>query len=287
MANFGAGWTTETERASAKEGGIGVFGAYAKDYDLHRPTYPAKVFDDLVQKASAGGRPITTALDLGCGTGRGALELALRVPKVFAVDPDMGMLNALSDVLATSGKDVQSKVVVQRGSAEATGLPPASIDAACLLQCWHWVDGSKGLPELKRIMRPGGVVAVVWNDRDLQDPVVKVLESLMEQYNKTYHREDRQCEPWAKSLYGNDEIPVEAVQHYSNTRQVKDAQALVDLAMTFSYVRNALSAEQQKAFCSQLRQEVAAVVGGSDKAFPLPFTTKAYFLRRKPDAGGQ
>lgn len=126
----------------------------AADYAEHRPGYPVAAVEWALQ-----GAPGTDVLDLGAGTGK-LTEAALLVPgvRVTAVDPDPDMLAELSR--RNPGIDIRV------GPAEAIPLADASVDAVLVGQAWHWFDLTVAVPEIARVLRPGGVLAVVWNDDD-------------------------------------------------------------------------------------------------------------------------
>jgi SAM-dependent methyltransferase len=126
------------------------FGAAAGEYARARPGYPDDAVDFLVGGA---GR----VLDLGAGTGKFTASLVARGLDVVAVEPSPEMLAELRNTL-----DVEAHV----GSAEATGLPAGSVDAVVAAQAWHWVDPERAVPEVARVLRPGGTLGLVWNVRD-------------------------------------------------------------------------------------------------------------------------
>lgn len=128
------------------------FGAVAADYATHRPGYP----DAAVDWALDGRRgPV---LDLGAGTGKLTASLVARGLRVTAVDPDPEMLAELRRHLP--GVDALE------GSAEAIPLPDASVDAVLAGQALHWFDAAVAIPEILRVLRPGGMLAALWNAED-------------------------------------------------------------------------------------------------------------------------
>ncbi len=120
-----------------------------------RPPYPDAAVDWMLQP---GARDV---LDLGAGTGRLTDALVERGLAVSAVDPSASMLG----VLAARHPGVRAV----SGAAEATGLPDASFDAIVVAQAWHWVDADAASAEAARLLRPGGTLAMVWNQRELVD----------------------------------------------------------------------------------------------------------------------
>jgi ubiquinone/menaquinone biosynthesis C-methylase UbiE len=130
----------------------GSFGGVAADYDAARPSYPAEAV------AWLAGEPPRDVLDLGAGTGKLTQLLVAAGHRVTAADPSTGMLDQLHRRLPG--------VVTVVGAAESLPLPDASFDVITVAQAWHWVDEAVAPLECARLLRPGGRLALVWNERD-------------------------------------------------------------------------------------------------------------------------
>jgi SAM-dependent methyltransferase len=128
------------------------FGREAALYARSRPSYPAAVADWLIPDGAS------TVLDLGAGTGKFTASLVGRGLEVTAVEPDPLMLSTLLDALPS--------VTGLAGSAEEIPVADASVDLVTAAQAWHWVDEERALPEAARVLRPGGMLGLVWNIRD-------------------------------------------------------------------------------------------------------------------------
>jgi SAM-dependent methyltransferase len=128
------------------------FGSAAAAYERGRPSYPPEAIDWLLP---AGARKV---LDLGAGTGKLTTRLVERGLDVVAVDPIAEML----EVLRTSLPDTPALL----GTAEDIPLPDNSVDAVLVAQAWHWVEPERAIPEVARVLRPGGRLGLVWNTRD-------------------------------------------------------------------------------------------------------------------------
>lgn len=128
-----------------------AFAATGAEYHRLRPPYPDAAVDWMLPD---GARDV---LDLGAGSGRLTDSLVARGLAVVAVDPSASMLAVLAERLPG--------VRVLEGSAEATGLPDASMDAIVIGQAWHWMDPVAASAEAARVLRPGGTLAMVWNQR--------------------------------------------------------------------------------------------------------------------------
>ena len=132
------------------------FGRHSDDYATHRPGPPDSFYDRLDRLAAIRG---ARALDLGTGPGTVALELARREADVVGVDVSGEQVAAARRVARGRGLEANTRFEV--GRAEATGLDDASFDLVTACQCWHWFDGDAALAEVRRVLRPGGLLAMV------------------------------------------------------------------------------------------------------------------------------
>lgn len=128
------------------------FGEVAAAYDRFRPAPP----DEAV--AWVLSEPCRTALDLGAGTGALTRRLLERATRVLAVEPDPRMLGMLVARSPTVG--------ALAATAEQLPLASSTVDAVTVSSAWHWMDAGRAIAEIGRILRPGGVLGVVWNGVD-------------------------------------------------------------------------------------------------------------------------
>jgi SAM-dependent methyltransferase len=132
------------------------FGAAATQYAQHRPGYAEAAIRWCLAPVS-GAQPVRVA-DLGAGTGILTGALARLGADVVAVEPDQKMLAELRRQLPG--------VRAVEGSAEALPLPNQSVDAVLCGQSMHWFDLDRALPEIARVLTPGGVLGGLWNVDD-------------------------------------------------------------------------------------------------------------------------
>jgi SAM-dependent methyltransferase len=128
------------------------FGSAAAAYERGRPSYPPEAIDWLLP---AGAHDV---LDLGAGTGKLTTRLVERGLDVVAVDPIAEMLEMLRSSLPDT--------LALLGTAEGIPLADNSVDAVLVAQAWHWFDPARAIPEVARVLRPGGRLGLVWNTRD-------------------------------------------------------------------------------------------------------------------------
>ena len=124
-----------------------LFSRQAASYARFRPTYPPALFDWLASVTSTR----RVAVDVGAGNGQAAQALAAHFERVIALEPSAAQLaNAPSF----------DRVVFQRGAAEATGLEEAAAGLLVAAQAFHWFDHAAFFAEVKRVVRPGGTLAI-------------------------------------------------------------------------------------------------------------------------------
>ena len=145
-----------------------VFNRLARDY-ARRPGYP----EPLVARLSAlAGGPGAWVADLGAGTGLLSVPLAQAGLRVWAVEPARAMLDAVASAIATppagaahpEGRreaPAPGGLTPVHAAGEATGLPAGAFDLVVLADALHWMDAEKAGREAARLLRPGGVAAVV------------------------------------------------------------------------------------------------------------------------------
>jgi ubiquinone/menaquinone biosynthesis C-methylase UbiE len=151
-----------------------AFDLAADVYERARPGYPPDAVEWLVDRLDLA--PGRTLLDLAAGTGKLTRSLARAGARVIAVDPSEPMLAKLRAALPGTEALV--------GTAEELPLPEGSVDAVTVAQAFHWFDCDLALPEIHRVLRPGGRLGVVWNRRDLDHPVHARLDELLERHKR-------------------------------------------------------------------------------------------------------
>jgi SAM-dependent methyltransferase len=139
---------------------VGRFTGRQDLYSRFRPDYPAELIDLVIRRAGleAGG----LLVDVGCGTGVSSRLFAARGIPVVGVEPNAPMRE--------QAEKAGSGVRYVEGKAEATGLPDGTARVVLAAQAFHWFDAAAALREFRRILGPGGWVALAWNERDERDP---------------------------------------------------------------------------------------------------------------------
>jgi SAM-dependent methyltransferase len=141
------------------------FGSVAEAYDRGRPTYPLDAARWLT------GPRALSVLELGAGTGKLTERLVELGHDVHATEPDPAML----DILARRLPDVRTS----QSTAEEIPAGDRTYDVVVSAQAFHWFDHARALPEIARVLRPGGVLSLVWNQRDDRIPWVRRLGTII------------------------------------------------------------------------------------------------------------
>jgi len=156
------------------------FSDRVENYEKYRPRYPKAFFDYL--RDELGLFKGSAVADVGSGTGISAETLVERGIVVYAIEPNAPMREAAERKLAKrpNFKSVNS-------TAEETTLPDRSVDLVLAAQAFHWFDKPRAKAEFKRILKSGGRVALVWNERKLDaSPFLTDYESMLLQFGTDY-----------------------------------------------------------------------------------------------------
>jgi SAM-dependent methyltransferase len=140
-----------------------VFGEVAEDFDRVRVPYPAELLDDVFDYVGRG-EPGRLALEVGAGTGKATVAFAARELRVVALEPDP----AMAAVLARNVKDLAG-VEIQRATFEEYS-PDEQFDLLYCADAWHWTRPDTRWPMAARALRPGGVLALFWNNDRIERP---------------------------------------------------------------------------------------------------------------------
>ena len=143
--------------------------AQGDSYDASRPGYPEDVITHFVRVLGLNAR--SHVLDLGAGTGIFTRQLLAHVGRITAVEPSASMR-------ATFARET-SGVTVLDGSDEAIPLANHAVTAVFVAQAFHWFTPQLALPEIHRVLSPGGGLGLVWNERDTEVAWIRDLNHAM------------------------------------------------------------------------------------------------------------
>lgn len=230
------------------------FGSVADAYDRGRPTYPDEAVAWLTESAKQA--PLSV-LELGAGTGKLTQSLVRAGHDVLATDPDADMLAVLQRHLP----DVRTAVA----GAEQIPSPDMTFDVVIAGQAYHWFDTDTALPEIARVLKPGGTVALVWNQRDERIPWVRRLGDVIGKHVET-------ADPSEALLDSGHFGAIETFE--VKFWQIVDRSSIVDLVISRSTVAS-LPPEEREA----KRAEVLAFYddyGRGMDGMQLPYTTHCF-----------
>jgi SAM-dependent methyltransferase len=232
------------------------FETVAAEYERHRPEYPLAAVEWAAAELglAAGARVV----DVGAGTGKLTRALVAAGFDAVAVEPGRAMLDQLR--LAVPEADAHE------APAEAIPLPAESVDAAFAAQAYHWFDRERALPELHRIIRPGGGLVLVWNWWDERDPLQKELGGMVGYAgHDPFREEELPAAPWFRE---SGRTVVESVAESS-------PDTIVGYLSTASNYVTMEADERER----QL-DEVRRVASSYGERFPLPKLTFVFAFER-------
>ena len=156
------------------------FSDRVENYVKYRPGYPSEVLELL--KGECGLNDRSVVADVGCGTGISSQMFLEKGNRVYGVEPNLAMREAAIEQL-----EQFPKFTAVDGTAEATTLHDNSVDLVVAAQAFHWFDPSRTRLEFIRILRPGGHIVLIWNERSLDANKFHVeYEQLLLKYGKDY-----------------------------------------------------------------------------------------------------
>jgi ubiquinone/menaquinone biosynthesis C-methylase UbiE len=234
-----------------------AFGAAAADYERARPSYPPESIDVLRRDLGVG--PGARVCDLAAGTGKLTRLLVATGADVVAVEPVAGMRDQLAEVLPD--------IDVLDGTAESIPLADDSVDLVTVAQAFHWFKFDEALAEIGRVVRPGGGLAILFNQRDERVDWVKTWNDAIEWHSRriSYY----QTTDWTSVLADGgfrdiDHVAVEWVQPM--TREL-----LASRVRSVSYIADEPANVQQ-----EYVDRVLSLTEGFADTFPLPYVTHVW-----------
>ena len=238
------------------------FGAGAAVYERARPSYPQEAIDWIVDRTGLGRS--RTVVDVGAGTGKLTRLLVATGARVIAVEPVAEMRAKLEEVLPG--------VEALDGTAESMPLADGTADVITAAQAFHWFDRERAFPELHRVLAPDGFLVLIWNSRDLDDPLQSAVEDVLAPLRGSVVWEqsfDWQPEVERSPLFG----PVEPRTFVLDQRLTIDE--LAERVASTSFVAAMTEAEQ-----APLLARVRALVAGAGEPFSFRYRTEVFVIAR-------
>jgi SAM-dependent methyltransferase len=185
--------------------------------------------------------------------------------RLLAVEPSPGMRAELGRAIPT--------VEVLDGTAEHIPLPDASVDAVVVAQAFHWFDGDRALPEIHRVLGPGGGLAMVWNVRIRTVEWVERLGDLTELYCKDVPR--YRTGEWKRAFESSALFGPLEFRSYPFEHEV-DAATMVERVRSISWIAALPDADR-----GPLLDRVRALFDGMPDRFPVPYHTELWWCRAR------
>jgi len=239
------------------------FEAGAAAYEAARPGYPDEAITILTDEVAIGAG--TTVCDLAAGTGKLTRRLVDLGADVVAIEPVDGMRAQLHEVMPA--------VVVRAGTAEGIPLEDASVDVVTVAQAFHWFDAPAALAEVARVLRPGGRLAILWNERDERVAWVAEMSRLIRWHDRTVSR--YQHTDWAGVVAEGSDAFEPLEERLIPWAQPMTRELLADRVRSISYIAVMPPAERER-----LASEVVQLVARRPEPFDLPYLCRVQWCRR-------
>jgi SAM-dependent methyltransferase len=239
----------------------------AEAYERGRPDYPQEAIDFIATELGAG--PGAKAVDLGAGTGKFTALLAAKGPTVIAVEPVAAMRERLKEKLPN----------VEAIDATAQSLPfeSSSVDVVTAAQAFHWFGTEEVVQEIRRVLKPGGRLVLIWNVRDEETTWVAGLTALMKPYEDGAPR--FKSGAWRAAVEGAPGFgPLQERQFpYRHTLPVE---RVVDRFASISFI-GALPEDPKQQFVHSVREFLATNAETAGKeTLEFPYQTKVFWLEK-------
>jgi SAM-dependent methyltransferase len=234
----------------------------AAAYERGRPSYPVDAVAWLVDGLGiAAGKRV---VDLAAGTGKFTRLLVPTGADLVAVEPVAGMRTQFHAGLP----DIEM--------VDGTAFPDGSVDAVTVAQAFHWFDLSIASAEIRRVLRDGGGLGLIWNERDTSVDWVAELSRIIRWDERGEWQVPYTVEvDWAGRFDAGATgfTPMEVFQ--TSHRQLLDADTLIDRVLSTSYI-----AEQPEPTRNEVAGRVGDLIADFPECFELPYVTFAYRCRR-------
>jgi SAM-dependent methyltransferase len=237
------------------------FEAGSDVYERARPGYPDEAVDHLasVTGMTAGSR----ILDLAAGTGKLTRQLHARGAACVAVEPSASMREVFGRMV--------TGVPIVGATAEQIPIATGTIDIVVVAQAFHWFDAPVALAEIARVLRPGGWLALIWNERDESDPMVADLVRISKWDTSA---------PYPVGMDFGAVVdrshlfhPMERIKF--QWEQPLDRESFVDQVASRSYVRVLPEPERQA-----LLEQVAAFASTFPEPIAMPYVADLFWAQR-------
>ena len=243
------------------------FAAGAATYVAGRPDYPAALADWLT--SDLGLAPGKAALDLGAGSGKFTPLLSATGARVAAVEP----VAAMRARLVAANPNVEAA----EGTAERIPFADASFDAIVCAQSFHWFARPAALAEMRRVLKVGGSLGLIWNVRDERVDWVAALTRVIAPYEGDA---PRYASGGWRAAFPAEGFSALIERRFAHAHVGPPERVIVDRVLSTSFIA-ALPADERARVAERVRALIAAtpaLAGRAEVAFP--YETRAFRCRR-------
>lgn len=198
------------------------------DYIKYRPHYPGAIINLLSDNGYLSKQSVVA--DIGSGTGILSELFLKNGNKVLAVEPNKEMREAAEKIFSEN-----QNFISVNATAEETTLQDEQVDIIVAGQAFHWFDKEKCKTEFKRIIRKGGIVALIWNDRRIDTTAFLIAyENLLKKYGTDYLKVNHKniAAEQLNGFFGNKGCTLQSFNNY----QYFDLEGLKGRLLSSSYV---------------------------------------------------
>lgn len=243
------------------------FSNRVENYVKYRPGYPPELLG--LFRDEMGLTPESIMADVGSGTGISTKLFLENGNPVYAIEPNEAMRSA-AEALLVEFPNFHSK----SGWAEETGLPNDSVDFAVAAQAFHWFDPEKTREEFVRILKPGGHIVLIWNERQLDTTAfLREFEQLLLKFAKDYTKvRHENVDESALNAFFQKEYRKAVLEN----SQVLDLDGLLGRVLSSSY----MPTEADESFPA-MKNELEALVAKHEENgnIELSYSTTVYYTR--------
>lgn len=241
------------------------FSNRVENYVKYRPDYPRAIIPFLTEKC--GLTPESTIADIGCGPGISSRMFLENGNRVIGVEPNAAMRAAAKEYL---GKFPEFTVI--EGTSDRTALADGSVDIVVAAQAFHWFDPDTTRFEFRRILKPGGHIVLIWNERQLDTtPFLIEYEAFLVKYAYDYgsvrhdNIQTEELDDFFQKEYGS--VSFENVQDF-------DFEGLKGRMLSSSYMPN-----ETDAIFEEMTKELRSLFAkhAENDRIKVFYDTKVYF----------
>jgi SAM-dependent methyltransferase len=242
------------------------YGRGAETYARGRPDYPPEALDWLRNDLELGnGKRV---LELGAGTGKFTRLLEATGASVIALDPVTEMIEQLVEQCPS--------IAAMRGQAENLPLASGVCDAVLCAQSFHWFASAASLAEIRRVLREGGLLGLIWNVRDQSVDWVKKLSGILAPFEGDAPRYDH--DEW-RDVFPAPGFGTLHERSFTHSHAGPPDQVIIDRVASVSFIA-ALDAPARERVLDQVRALIATTPVLAEKEIAqMPYVTRVYWCR--------